>query len=228
MQSSFGAYPLDAAGAGLAGEALRARLSPIVRGWAQYFDTPLPDGAALGTHGVIAPPASGVRVERLPGPDAAPELHAQPMTLPLGVHLETGARSRLRWGNGIEVGPELDELFSGQANDPALLSRAVPAAAPAAATARERAPAVDGVPTELGQAVERVMKGCALLRHLADKAAAVGHLDHAERLSVLYSLGHLGPQGERAIHTLIGRCRNYDAAETSRQIPTAERESACW
>lgn len=62
------------------------------------------------------------------------------------------------------------------------------------------------------------MEGCAVLRHLADKAAAAGHLDHAERLSVLHSLGHLGEPGRRAIHGIIGRSHNYDPAETSRQI----------
>ncbi len=62
------------------------------------------------------------------------------------------------------------------------------------------------------------MDGCAVLRHLADKASAGGHLDHAERLSLLYSLGHLGEPGHRAIHGIIGGCHNYDPGETSRQI----------
>jgi hypothetical protein len=62
------------------------------------------------------------------------------------------------------------------------------------------------------------MTGCAILRDLAAKADAVGHLDHAERLSLLYSFGHLGAPGASAIHTIIGRCRNYDRRETDRQV----------
>jgi len=66
--------------------------------------------------------------------------------------------------------------------------------------------------------VARVLAGCALLRHLGDKAAGSGHLAHPERLSLLYSLGHLGGAGEQALHAIIGRCANYDRAETDRQI----------
>lgn len=71
---------------------------------------------------------------------------------------------------------------------------------------------------EFGGSVERVLDGCALLRHLEHKAQATGHLDHGERLSLLYSLGHLGPPGERAVHALIAPCRDYDPVETERQI----------
>jgi hypothetical protein len=62
------------------------------------------------------------------------------------------------------------------------------------------------------------MRGCVLLRHLADKATTTGHLDHSERLSILYSLGQLGERGKRAVHAIISACDNYDEAETSRQI----------
>jgi retron-type reverse transcriptase len=162
-------------------------------------------------------PGDGVHIERLPGPDAAPDLHVQPMTLPLGVHLETGGRSRLSWGTGLEVAADLQGLFAGHANDASLFLQA----ALTEAGVGERPGPAEAAPVrlaDLGQGVVKVMEGCALLRHLDEKAAAVGHLDHAERLSVLYSLGHLGAPGERAIHALIGRCQNYDAAETSRQI----------
>lgn len=162
-------------------------------------------------------PADGVRVERLPGGDGEPDLHAQSITLPLGLHVETGARSRLAWGDGREVGNDLCGVFAGAANDPARIVEV----SGSSEGARTEVPVVAVVPAErLGQgvAVQRVMAGCAVLRHLADKAAAVGHLDHAERLSLLYSLGHLGEAGRRAIHEIVGRCGNYDEAETSRQI----------
>ena len=66
--------------------------------------------------------------------------------------------------------------------------------------------------------MRKVLAGCHRLRRLAEKAASVGHLDHGERLSLLYSLGHLGKEGRRCIHAIIGKCANYDVAETERHI----------
>lgn len=164
-------------------------------------------------------PAGSVRVERFPAIDSAPELYGACITLPLGAHAETGAPSRLVWANGAPVERDLLGLFEGSANEPAGLFRSLDGERPSSEA--DPAPAEARVSldwTSFGKSVERVMMGCAILRRLAEKAAAVGHLDHGERLSLLYSLGHLGPQGERAIHAIIGRCRNYDVAETTRQI----------
>ncbi|MGM0578211.1 MAG: reverse transcriptase domain-containing protein [Myxococcota bacterium] len=161
-------------------------------------------------------PAEGIRVERLPATDDEPDLASQAMTLPLGVHRRTGDRSTLHHAHGT-----VDDALAG------LLSVET---TPPSHVAMPTAPVADGesephtVPAALpdwasfGVAVERVMAGCAVLRHLADKAATVGHLDHSERLSLLYSLGHLGKAGERAIHAIVGKCRNYDVRETDRQI----------
>lgn len=87
-------------------------------------------------------------------------------------------------------------------------------------SAQPTAEGVERLPDWLsfGEEVHKLMTGCGLLSHLAQKARAVGHLTHAERLSVLYSLGHLGESGEQAIHAVIAPCRNYDPKETARQI----------
>jgi group II intron reverse transcriptase/maturase len=170
-------------------------------------------------------PKDGIRVEALPAADDAPDLHVQSITLPLGLHLETGERSRLRWAHGPVVGADLRGLFEGRPNelpirldrvpDSVLVTETEPRAADAPAGALgQDLPAW----SSFGAAVEHVMTGCAVLRHLARKAASVGHLSHGERLSLLYTLGHLGPNGHQAIHAIIARCNNYDAAETSRQI----------
>lgn len=163
-------------------------------------------------------PAAGVRVEHLPAADDAPELHGQPVTLPLSAHVETGARSRLRWLDGTEVHADLRGLFAWVPNTPEALRARLPSADTAAMTGPGpiQPPLQDWAPH--GQSVARVMEGCAVLTDLARKARATGHLDHSERLSLLYSLGHLGRPGERAIHAVISACQNYDPAETSRQI----------
>ena len=171
-------------------------------------------------------PKEGVRVELLPSRDDAPDLHAQAITLPLGLHLETGERSRLRWASGPELEPDLRGLFTRPLNEPAMLQARLPAGGSLPAVEKgiegpqPHAPGDARLPVwqSFGSGVSRVMEGCAVLRHLAEKAASVGHLNHAERLSLLYSLGHLGPHGHQAIHAIVARCNNYDAAETARQI----------
>lgn len=167
-------------------------------------------------------PAEGIRVERLPAGDGSPDLHLQAMTLPLGVHVETGRRSQLRWIGGPPVELDLNGIFAGRANDASALLplRAAPALRRPPAAAEEAARPGEGGPlwAGFGAAPARVMQGCAVLRHLADKAAATGHLDHGERLSLLYSLGHLGESGKRAVHAIIRACHNYSESETGRQI----------
>ena len=167
--------------------------------------------------GVAGTPGAGVRVEALPGRDHAPDLHEQAITLPLGVHPETGQPSHLLLSDGTAVGPELLELGRVKPNHPSLLGNLDNHARTQAPLAEDRSEALPAW-EDLGAPVARMMSGCAILRHLAQKAAAVGHLSHAERLSLLYSLGHLGAPGERAIHAIISTCRNYDVLETSRQI----------
>lgn len=170
------------------------------------------------------PPPTGVTVERMPAGSGAPDLRSQACTLPLGLHAETGRPSRLTWVDGPEVVADgaggLAGLFAHAPNRPDVIAahaRAAPRAPDAPPTA-SRSLAIPTSTTGAHGAVARVLAGCAVLRHLEDKAAASGHLSHPERLSVLYSLGHLGATGEQAIHRIVGRCANYDRGETDRQI----------
>lgn len=213
--------------------------------WIPIAGRPRADGVARALDALRAEagrPREGVRVESLPSPDDAPDLSTQAITLPLGVHLETARRSTLRWAHGVEAALDLRGLFEERWTEPAVLLahaaiRPVPvtgggepteglaaaaeglaAAAEGRATSAKAPPVALPIWTGFGAGVGRVMDGCAVLRHLAEKAASVGHLGHPERLSLLYTLGHLGQNGAQAIHAIIGRCGNYDAAETSRQI----------
>jgi RNA-directed DNA polymerase len=163
-------------------------------------------------------PTDGIKLEILPGADDAPELHQQAMTLPLGVHLETGQRSRLYDGQGRELTADLEGIFAVQPTDPELLRGCLRPDPVAHTAGGGLGPRPDWSPEHSGAQVKRVMEGCPVLRHLVDKAATVGHLDHGERLSLLFTLGHLGKPGERALHGIIGTCSNYDVIETNRQI----------
>jgi hypothetical protein len=52
------------------GDDLRARLEPILRGWAQYFDAPIPPGASLGEHDRLA--RAFLALPKAPEPSAVP------------------------------------------------------------------------------------------------------------------------------------------------------------
>ena len=72
-------------------------------------------------------------------------------------------------------------IFAGGANDPARLLRGAEVVAdPATTVASARASEGPDAWAAFGVSVGRIMDGCAVLRHLANKAAAVGHLDHAQ------------------------------------------------
>ncbi len=66
--------------------------------------------------------------------------------------------------------------------------------------------------------IRRIFKGCALMRYLTHKAQATGFLRHTERVAILYSLVHIGPEGAEMIHKIISYCVNYDPDYTQRRI----------
>lgn len=154
-----------------------------------------------------------VTLEALPAGDEATDAHDRVMALPLGVHRGTGRRSHLTWDDGTSVSPTLEGIFCG---GPSALP--LPVASPRPTGESVFVPAALPAMDSFGAGVARVMSGCQLLSGLARRSAMVGHLTHHERTSLLHSLGHLGTHGERAIHAIIGKCRNYDVAETQRHI----------
>lgn len=162
--------------------------------------------------------ADGVTVEIFPGQDDAPELANQAMALPCGKHSGTGNPSRLWWFDGAEIESDLSGILMGEPIPVAAFAPLVPAPLPVETSGLGQVGTATPDWSQFGKQVAGVMDGCSILRFLADKAAAVGHLNHAERLSILYTLGHLDSGGTRAIHAIVGKCRNYDVRETDRQI----------
>jgi hypothetical protein len=68
------------------------------------------------------------------------------------------------------------------------------------------------------EAIEKVFKGCNVLRHFKEKAEHTKWLNHVERLTVLGGLVHLGPAGHRAIHEIISHTTNYNHRITEKFI----------
>jgi len=66
--------------------------------------------------------------------------------------------------------------------------------------------------------VNRLLSGCKVIQYLVNKARETHYLDNAERITLLYTLGHLGEEGKSFLHQAISHCINYDYEHTERQI----------
>lgn len=62
--------------------------------------------------------------------------------------------------------------------------------------------------------VRNLLAGCDIVQGLVGKAKATHYLTHPERLTLLYTLGHLGSEGQKYLHQVISYTINYDYAIT--------------
>ncbi|MBI3926993.1 MAG: FHA domain-containing protein [Armatimonadetes bacterium] len=177
----------------------------------------------LGRHlaARVGIPRRGVTLEIFPREDRTSGLGSL-IKLPWGVHLATGRRSRFLREDGAPF--ELHEflrrvrLCSGDQLQKAL-QRLASMAEPSEPSRAKTDPTTEPR-TPLGHPdpIERILKGCPLLRELVDRPLETGHLVHSERLILLHTFGHLGEAGARFIHRVIARCDNYDPRVTQRWI----------
>lgn len=63
-----------------------------------------------------------------------------------------------------------------------------------------------------------MLQECHVLGYLKRRAEETSYLNHRERSSLLYTLGHLGEEGAEAIHSIISHTYNYRAEVTDRHI----------
>lgn len=66
--------------------------------------------------------------------------------------------------------------------------------------------------------IKNLSKECEVLDFIIKKAKNTSYLNNAERLLLLGTVGHLGQQGEEALHTIISQCFNYSSKITQRHI----------
>ena len=64
----------------------------------------------------------------------------------------------------------------------------------------------------------KVLAGCEVAVALVEKAYTVHHLTNDERLVLACVFAHLGDEGREFLHTVIGRCLDYDREITQYQI----------
>lgn len=155
-----------------------------------------------------APP--GIRAELFPDRDSLiPHDPGQPIKLPLCCHPRTGQRTRL-------LHPKTGGLLSPD--------EAIARIEPVDPQRLEDWLLEQNVRDKLEDLEQRyptchkLLQRCLILRHLFEKAQAVRHLQHVERVSLLYSFGHLGEEGIHFLHAIIGLCYDYDPAITAKYI----------
>ena len=66
--------------------------------------------------------------------------------------------------------------------------------------------------------VETLLEKCNVLRYLVNKAEQERHLEHLDRLVLLYTLGFLGKPGEFMLHQILRKTSNYDPRVTQRWL----------
>jgi hypothetical protein len=66
--------------------------------------------------------------------------------------------------------------------------------------------------------VQSVLSGCNVINHLVNKAKDTHYLNNSERVTLLYTFGHLGQEGKEFLHKVISNCINYDYEYTEKKI----------
>ncbi len=149
----------------------------------------------------------GIRVEEFPNRDRIAADAVGPLVkLPLGVHSKTGRRCHLL----DEEGGALSDPFEAIRCLPKFPAESLPQPAPLA----EALPQQAGI----GPRAQRMLDGCSVLSFLAQRSQRTAYLNHRERSTLLYTLGHLGAEGAAALHSIISHTYNYSRETTQRHI----------
>ena len=181
------------------------------------FSEPVPAGVirrwAIRWVDQFRPFPEGVLVEIFPKQDyLAPGALGSLIRLPLGYHPETGRKSRWLTLAGQPTGDDWAILADTPLINPqTLLSDG---RQPKVERLGEFSPDLPEPP----EVIAPMVKGCALIWGLVQKAKQMHHLRHVERLALLYTLGHCGEAGQTYLHQVIALCSNYNPRITERWI----------
>ena len=75
-----------------------------------------------------------------------------------------------------------------------------------------------GDQAEESSLVKNLLSGCKVINYLVHKAEQTHYLENSERVTLLYTLGHLGREGKDFLHQVIANCINYDYEITEKRI----------
>lgn len=156
----------------------------------------------------IEPLPEGIRVEEFPNRDRVSPGEVGPLVkLPLGVHSKTGKRCALLDDAGNALADPFEAIRSLPRTPGRMISE--PPVSP-----RQEGQSVE----EIGPRARRMLEGCHVLAYLAKRARDTSYLDHRERSTLLCTLGHLGEEGNAALHAIISKTYNYSRDTTDRHI----------
>ncbi len=155
-------------------------------------------------------PPAGIHAELFPDRDhPTPHDPGHPIKLPLSCHPKTGKRAVFRHpATGASL-PAEEALSRIEPTSPQLLEDWL-----LDQNIKDKLEDLD----ERYPLSTKLMGHCLILRRLFEKAQAVRHLQHRERVSLLYTFGHIGEEGQHFLHATISLCYDYDAAITQRYI----------
>jgi group II intron reverse transcriptase/maturase len=181
-----------------------------------FFATPIPAKLARKFLKFIAgragKPSGGIHWEIFPNCDRVKGKEFGPLIkLPLGIHKRTNRRCLFLDRDGNSLPEQMRDLsqikhISQQKVEEILLTYHVKA---------RTAPLTKAVESPL---VQSVLSGCKMINYLVNKAKETHYLNNSERVTLLYTFGHLGQEGEDFLHKVISNCINYDYDYTEKKI----------
>ncbi len=161
----------------------------------------------------------GIRVEEFPNRDRVrPDRTGPHVKLPLGSHPKSGKASQILNSQGRPVADPFESLHAVARVPVTVLQSAPGAAAPKSEKNGPPLPKDSTAITlpSIGERARKILDGCGVLGYLEKRAAATSYLTHRERTSLLCVLGHLGDEGNQALHAIIGHTYNYRSQTTDR------------
>lgn len=171
-----------------------------------FFDSPLAAKLARSLLKFIAEragkPSSGIHWEIFPNYDRLKGKGYGPLIkLPLGIHKRTNRRCIFLDREGSPLPEQMVALsqvsqISQQNVEEILLTYRVKSRA---------APQKKAVESPL---VQSVLSGCNVIKYLVNKAKETHYLNNSERVTLLYTFGHLGQEGKEFLHKVISNCIN--------------------
>jgi group II intron reverse transcriptase/maturase len=153
-------------------------------------------------------PPGGVHREIFPTSDKA-KGYGSLIKLPLGIHNRTGRRCLFLDRRGNPLPDQLEALRQIKPIPQKEIEDILLTFSP---------PRIPQPVEEVPPLVRKLLSGCRVINHLVDKARKTHYLDNSERVTLLYTLGHLGEEGKSFLHKVMSYCLNYDYGITEKHI----------
>ncbi|UCE08489.1 MAG: tetratricopeptide repeat protein, partial [bacterium] len=162
---------------------------------------------------VAGPPPAGIHREIFPRESRVmPKALGSMIKLPLGIHKVTNRRCLFLDSAGTPVTDQLGFIRNINTTSDNTFRSALERLKSSPDAQLKKEPKADRTQ------VNKIIKGCNVLRYLIEKAEKERMLAHIDRLTILGILVHLGKAGQQTMHEIIGNTLNYSFRITERWI----------